>query len=230
MSKPSATESTYALVAASASAVGVASPVILLLETATVPVPVGTSVIELSAPVAVIVGAAPLTASVVTLPELVIPAVVRLAPVMFPDAVRVVLNVPDVAPVIAPELILAVPSVYVPPCIEPLNVAATPDVIEPLAILNVPSVTVAPCTVATAVMFVPASIVLEAFNAVVTFPDGAKLTIVISFARISAKAASVTVVPSPIPVVVPAWNSSADSFHTKTALFSSPRSPTNPKS
>ena len=45
MSKPSATESTYAFVAASASAVGVARLVIFALSTDTEPVPFGSSII-----------------------------------------------------------------------------------------------------------------------------------------------------------------------------------------
>ena len=75
-SKPSATESTYALLAASLSPVGAPTEVIRLLEATIVPFPFGASVIELLVPVAVIVGASPLTASVTTLPEFVIPAVV----------------------------------------------------------------------------------------------------------------------------------------------------------
>ena len=158
MSNPSATESTYALLAASVVAVGVATPLTLLLDIETVPVPVGVIVTELSAPVAASVGAAPLNTSEIIAAPFTLPVAVKVRPCTVAE------NVPLVAPVIAPALILAVPSVNVPPCTAPLNVAATPDVILPLAILNVPSVTVAPCTVATAVMFVPASIVLEAFK------------------------------------------------------------------
>ena len=102
--------------------------------------------------------------------------------------------------------------------------------IAPAVVMFPPATLPVAVIVVTAVIELPAAIVLVAFNAVVTFPDGAKVVIVMPAAWKSAKPASVTVVPSPIPVVVPAWNSSADSFHIKTALAESPRSPTKPKS
>ena len=80
MSSPSATESTYALLAASVVALGLATPLIILPETATVPVPVGTSVTELSAPVAPSVGADPLNTSEIMFPPFTLAVAVTTPP------------------------------------------------------------------------------------------------------------------------------------------------------
>ena len=79
-------------------------------------------------------------------------------------------------------------------------------------------------------MFVPASIVLEAFNAVVTLPDGARLTIVKSLNSPSTLLASVIAVPVPSSVVKPALNVSSVSSKIHATLFESPRSPIKPMS
>ena len=120
-----------------------------------------------------------------TLSACTCPAVVTLPPETLPVATIVV---PAVIPLVASTLSACTwPAVVTfPPLTFPVAVIVVPALIDPVASTAPPVVILPPLTlpvavtVVPAVMLVPASIVLEAFNAVVTLPDGARLTMVIS--------------------------------------------------
>ena len=112
-------------------------------------------------------------------------------PATLPVAVIVV---PAVMPFVASTLSACTcPAVVtLPPATLPVAVIVEPELINPVASTAPPVVIFPPdtlpvaVTVVPAVIDVPASIVLSAFNAVVTLPDGARLTIVMSATLASA--------------------------------------------
>ena len=161
--------STYSFVAASESAVGVASEVIFLLLTSTVPIPFGTRLMFVLVPAAVIVTAVvlPIIKSVITFAlEVMFPVAAMTPPVEIlpPDTLPVAATAPPVVkfpPETLPVAATTPPVVILPPDTLPVA-ATTPPVVKlppdtlPVADTTPPVVKLPPDTLPVPVSNVPA--------------------------------------------------------------------------